>query len=127
DDFLVADLARRDATLGAALVDAGLHFRRRHRLALARLVVVPAHADLLAETAQLANGVGHRAVLDVGLLDAAALADGKADVVAGQVTHAERAHGPTEGLGGLVHLLHRGALFHQQEGLTGVLLEHAVA
>ena len=34
---------------------------------------------------------------------------------------------PEEGFGGLVHLLYRRPLLHQEEGLAGVLLKHAVA
>ena len=62
-----------------------------------------------------------------GLLDVAALADRPADVVAGQVAHAERAHREAELLDRLVHLLRRGALVQQEAGLAAVLLDHAVA
>jgi hypothetical protein len=51
-------------------------------------------------------------------LGGAALANGPADVVAGQVAHAERAHGKAELLDGLVHLLRRGAFVQQEACLA---------
>jgi hypothetical protein len=62
-----------------------------------------------------------------GALGGAALADRPADVVAGQVAHAERAHGEAELLDRAVHLLRRGAFVQQEAGLAAVLLDHAVA
>src|SRR5258707_138403 len=109
DDFLIGDLARGDAQLLAVGLDHLVDQLGRDGIALARLVVVPARAGLLAEAAQLAQLVGRAAVLHVGALDGAALADGPADVVAGQIAHAERAHGEAELLDGLVHLGGRGA------------------
>src|SRR6218665_2919622 len=73
-DFLVADLARRDAERGAVLLQHLGHHLRRDRIALARLVVVPTGARLLAEAAQLAQQVGRLSVAHVRLLDLAALA-----------------------------------------------------
>ncbi len=126
-DLLVGDLARLDAELLAVLGDHVLDQLGRDRVALAGLVVVPAGAGLLAEAAQLAQLVGAAAVLHVGPLGGAALADRPADVVAGQVAHAERAHGEAEPLDRLVHLLRRAALVQQEAGLAAVLLDHAVA
>src|SRR5687767_15076123 len=52
-DFLVGDLARRDAEFLAVVFDHLVDQLRRDRVALARCVVVPAGAGLLAEAAQL--------------------------------------------------------------------------
>ena len=74
-DLVVGDPARRDAELGAVLRDHLLDELARDRVALARDVVVPARAGLLAEAAHFAQQVGGLAVAQVGLLDVAALAD----------------------------------------------------
>jgi hypothetical protein len=127
DDLVVADLARRDAEVGAVLLEHVGHDLARDRVALAGHVVVPAGAGLLAEAAHLAQQVGGLGVADLGLLDVAALPDVPADVVAGEVAHAERPHRHAELLHRLVDLLGRGALLQQEAGLARVLLDHAVA
>src|SRR6185503_2695506 len=93
----------------------------------ARLVAIPARAGLLAEAAELAEAVGELRVDHVRALGVAALADRPADVVAGEVAHAEWAHREAEFLERLVHLLRRGAFLDQEERLAQVLLHHAVA
>jgi hypothetical protein len=127
DDLLVADLARRDAELGAVLLDHVGHDLARDRVALAGQVVVPAGAGLLAEATHLAQQVGGLRVADVGLLDVAALADVPADVVAGEVAHPERPHRHAELLHRLVDLLRGRAFLEQVARLARVLLDHAVA
>src|SRR5690606_24628256 len=95
-DRLVGDLARRDDQRLAVRLDHLHHLGIRNGVALARHVVVPALADLLAEAPLLAQQVGGLAVLEFRVFLITALADRPADVVAGQVAHAERPHGETE-------------------------------
>ena len=57
----------------------------------------------------------------------AALANRPADVVAGQVAHAKRAHGHAELFHGLIDLRGRATFVQQKAALTAVLLDHAVA
>mmetsp|Transcript_21061 Transcript_21061/g.81577 ORF Transcript_21061/g.81577 Transcript_21061/m.81577 type:complete len:639 (-) Transcript_21061:1062-2978(-) len=127
DDLLVADVARLGTDGLAVLLQQLVDDRRRDRIALAGLVVIPASAGLLAEAAQFAQAVGAGRVLHARLLDIAALANGPADVIAGQVAHSEGAHREAELLDGLVHLLRAATLVQQEAGLAAVLLDHAVA
>ena len=127
DDLFITDLARRDAQFLAILFQHLLDFRIGQRLAVARLVEVPALAGLLAVAAKFAKTVGKFRIADRGLFDIAALADGPADVVAGQIAHAERAHGHAPFLHGLVDLRRRGAFFQQKSGNAAVVLDHAIA
>ena len=56
-----------------------------------------------------------------------AFTDVPADVVPGEVAHGQRPHRPAEGVGRPVHLLGKGAAFHEELGLPDVLVKHPVA
>src|SRR5690606_23074194 len=96
DDLFVADPAWLHADFFAMRRNEFLDHRIGYRLAIAGLVAIPAGPGLLAEAADLAELVGNRRVLVVGLFDIAPLADVPADVVAGEIGHPERAHRETE-------------------------------
>ena len=107
--------------------DHGQHLGVRDSIALASQVVVPAGAGFLAKAAFLAQQISSLAVLHAGFFNGSALADGPADVIAGQVAHAERTHGKTEFLNRPVHLLGGTALIKQETALPTILFDHAVA
>ncbi len=115
-DLVIGNLAGRDALRSAVLLDHLDHHGARDRVALAGLVVVPACASLLAIAAHLAEQVSGLAVLHAGLFLVAALANRPADVVTGQIAHAELAHGKTEFLDRFVHLSRGAAFFDQVKG-----------
>jgi hypothetical protein len=101
---------------GAELGDQLLGHRVGDGIALAGLVAVVAGTGLLAEAAGLGQLVGHAGLqLDAGL-GGLALARGPADVQAGQVAHAERAHGHAVALQRAVDLLGQGAGVQQALG-----------
>ena len=127
NDLLVSDAAPLNADVGRMLDDHRVDRLARNRLALARLVVVPAGARLLTETAHLAQQVGGFGIHDVGFIKVAPLADVPADVVASQIPHAERPHRTAKLLDGLVNLLGQATLFQQKAGLAAVLLDDPVA
>ena len=58
DDLRVGNLARRDLQRLAFLVDDLVDHRIGNRVALARLVAIPAEPGLLAEAAELADAIG---------------------------------------------------------------------
>src|SRR6202022_1786071 len=99
----------------------------RMRGAIARPVVVPAAAGLLPEAAGLAQAIGNLRVTHVRVFPIAALADRPADVVAGQIAHAQRSHRETELLDRAVDLRGQRALFEHEKRLAEVLLDHSVA
>ena len=109
------------------LFDHRHHFGIRNRIALARYIVVPACAGLLAEAALFTQQVSRLAVLHVRLFLVATLANRPADVVTGQIAHTEGAHRHTEFLHGLVDLRGGAAFVQQETTLAAVLLDHAVA
>ena len=112
---------------GAVLGDQLLGHRVGDRVALAGLVAVPAGAGLLAEAPRLAQLVGHdRRAWHAGL-GRLALARGPADVQAGEVAHAERAHRHAELLQRAVDLLRQRAGVEQALGRGAVARQHAVA
>ena len=95
-------------------------------VALTCLVVVPACTGFLTEAAHLAQEVGCFAVLHAWTLNIAALANSPTNVVACQITHAERTHGKTKFFYGLVNLRWRATFFNEEACLTAVLFNHAV-
>ena len=126
-DFAVGDLARRDSAFLAIVDDHRIDHRVGQRIATTRRILVPAHSGLLPETSQFAQLVGDLRVHDMRLLDVAAFADVPADVVAGQIAHAKRAHRHPEFLQCAIDLLRRGTFLQQEESLPQVLLDHPVA
>ena len=100
DDLRVGDLARHDLQRLAFLVDDLVDHRIRNRIALAGFVAIPAEPGLLSETAELADAIGDAHLSLLRMFRVVTLADVPADVVAGQVRHAERAHRETELLDG---------------------------
>jgi hypothetical protein len=97
------------------------------RVALARLVAVPAGAGLLAEAPLLAQAVADARPRHARSLDVAPLADLPADVESREVAHAERPHRHAEALERAVDLGGRGALLDQEHRLAQVVLDHPVA
>src|ERR1019366_3631453 len=126
DDFLVTDLA--------ALPQTGRFFQNdlRHELgwiraAVARFVIVPAGAGFLAETLQFANAIRNLRIHAFGMFEVQPLADGPADVVAGEVAHPKRTHRESKFLERPVDLLRQRARIEQQAHLTQIRIQHAVA
>src|SRR6185503_1594465 len=127
DDLLVGDLARRDAQLPASLGDHLVHDGIGDGVALAGLVAVPAGSRLLPEAAHLAELVGDHHAARARILGVVALPHGPADVVAGEVGHAERPHHEPELLHGAIDLLRAGTLLDQPVRLAAVVTQHPVA
>src|SRR5262249_40730745 len=127
-DLVVADLPPLDAALLGAGGDERLHFWIGLGRTAARLVAVPPRARLLAEAPLLAEALAHVRVAEIlaprGRL---ALADAPAHVEAGQVLHGEGPHGEAEIVDDLVHLLGRGAFFHEELRLAQIRRQHTVA
>ena len=102
------------------------HRCRSDCVAFARQIVIPAGPGFLAETPELAQQIGCLAVFHAWLFLIAPLAYCPADIVAGQVAHAERAHRKAESLNRFIDLLGRAAFFKQKPGLAAVLLDHPI-
>ena len=103
------------------------HHRAWNGIALTSLVVVPASTGFLTEAAHLAQKICRFAVLHARALYIAALANSPANVIACQITHAERTHGKTKFFNGFVDLRRCATFFNEEACLTAVLLNHAVA
>src|SRR5262249_13779920 len=98
DDLIIRDRTPRQLQRTRMLDDQLVYRTRWIGRPIAGSVVVPARATLLAESSSLTQQVAGRGVPEVRVFHQAALADRPPDVVAGKVTHAERAHGEPEGL-----------------------------
>src|SRR5215469_17641551 len=96
DDLLVGDPPRGQAGAAGILADHLRDSRRGMCSAVTGLVVVPAAPGLLSETASLANEIRDLRRGKIGPLFGTALPDGPADVVAGQIAHAEGPHREAE-------------------------------
>ncbi len=105
DDLRVGQAAHLHPERLAFLVDDCVHHGIGNGVALARLVAIPAKTGFLTEAAEFADAIGNAHVAHLRMLGVVALADVPADVIAGQVGHAKRAHREAEALDGLVHLL----------------------
>src|SRR3954469_15461772 len=127
DDLLVRDGSRFDVVCLAVILDQFFNFRIADRLAVPRLVQIPALAGLLAEAAELGDLVADFRVDEVRPFLVAALADLPADVEAGHVAHLERAHRQPPLVRRRVHLLRGAAFVEQEQALLPVLLDHAIA
>src|SRR5262249_31759326 len=120
----VRDRPSGNAELAGDALDELEH--RRIREARASLVAVVALAGLLPEPPRLHEALenGRPALVP---RQAAAPADRKADVVAGEIAHRERPHGEAETLDDAVDLLGCRALLEQELRFRAVVHEHAVA
>ena len=126
-DLFVRNLARCDAQCGAMVFNHLDDFGIRNGIAFASDIVIPARTGLLAKAAFFAQQISGLAVLHVGFFKVAALADGPTNIVARQVTHAERAHGKAKFFHRFVNLRRGATLVQQKATLAAILLDHAVA
>src|SRR5665647_292353 len=94
-DLGAADLAWRDAVLFTVRLDQRVHRRISERCTPTLFIAIPASAGLLANASLLAEPVGQQCgagPFEFRVLGADALADGPADIVAREVTHAKWPH-----------------------------------